>query len=301
MNEILKILNANYTIYFDKIELLREGASFSYAVWSGDTKYFLRQIRPEILQTAREAIDVHIYLQQSGFAVPPIIHSKDGYCFYGTIADKQNLYILYEFIEASEPENVDAQRVGELVAKMHNVMDSYPKPLVKRGKEWFVQKYLGFLSCRNHPMLAEYTCLGDALWDKVKLLPRSYCHGDLYKGNVMKSNGGELYVVDFDTSCEAFSIYDAVLYCHRIDYFEYSDAGWENSQAQLAAFVEGYSKHRAITQAELDACNIFAAIYHYQVQAAVVEIHGLECNDAYFEPQQMEWMSKWLAKSGVNI
>ena len=54
---------------------------------------------------------------------------------------------------------------------------------------------------------------GETLWDKVKNLPRGFCHGDMHCGNFYKTSAKKLYVLDFDTSCEGFSIYDLALIC----------------------------------------------------------------------------------------
>jgi hypothetical protein len=35
------------------------------------------------------------------------------------------------------------------------------------------------------------------------------------------------------------------------------------------------------------------AVYHFQVQATVIEINGLDCVDAAFLDRQYDWLCRW--------
>ena len=74
---ILSILNEYYPIHFDRNELMRDAGSVSYAVFSGNDKYFLRVIKPAFLDTAVIGVDVQVFLLSQGFPVPPVIFTED--------------------------------------------------------------------------------------------------------------------------------------------------------------------------------------------------------------------------------
>ena len=300
--EILSDLQQHYPVHCTEITFFRDGGSLSYTVHAEEKEYFLRVIRPELMDTALQSVDIQLYLDSRGFPTPSIILTKDGQPYVRKMADgKPHLYILYEHLgEGSEPGDEDAERVGSLIGKLHSIMADYPKPLKQRDKQFFIGRYLDILRAKNHPLLEAYTAYGIKLWEKVRDLPGGYCHCDLYPGNVFKATDGQLYVLDFDTSCNAFPMYDATLYCNKTDYFEYSDEGFERSVATLGHFLKGYQTQRTLSEEEIRAYFFFHCIYHYQLQATIVEIYGIDCNEADFEEKQMNWMLRFLEKARAS-
>ncbi len=69
-------------------------------------------------------------------------------------------------------------------------------------------RYIDILRRKQYPKVEEFLTYGNALWDKVRDLPCGYCHGDMYDGNIHKTPDGKFYMLDFDTSCEGFPMYD---------------------------------------------------------------------------------------------
>jgi len=112
--ELLKILNEHYPICFDKYEQLRDGGSTSYVVFSSDDKYFLRVVKPAFFDTAVKGVEIHVFLQNKGFPVPPVINTKSETTY---VKGQNEFYILYEFIEGSEsdPEQ-DAEAIGAMMS-----------------------------------------------------------------------------------------------------------------------------------------------------------------------------------------
>jgi len=221
---ILDILNERYPMRFDKCEKLRDGGSTSYAVFSADYKYFLRDIKSAFFDTAVKGADIQAYLQSKDFPVPPIIRTKDEALYVKT---ENRLYILYEFIEGveSNPEQ-GAEILGGLVGRLHCVMEDYPDELMKRDEHFFVGRYIDILKEKNYPKTDEFREYGENLWNKIKGLPRGYCHGDMYCGNIHKTPDDKHYVLDFDTSCEGFPLYDIALICNQTDYFSFDENGY---------------------------------------------------------------------------
>ena len=289
--EILNILNRHYSIAFDALEMLRDGGSAANAVFSGGDKYFLRVIKPAFFDTAAMGADVQVFLQGKGFPVPPIIFTKDNKPY---VRANDGLLILYEFIEGgeAEPEH-DAEAVSELVGRLHHEMKSYPGELIKRDKHFYIGKYIDILKEKQYPKVDEFQAYGNALWGKIKDLPRGFCHGDMYCGNVHKTPDGSFYVLDFDTSCEGFPMYDIALFCNKTDYFDYDERGYGQSKEVLSRFLPGYFRHDSLSQAEIDVFYDLLALYHFALQATIIEMHGLDCVDNAFLDNQLDWLYRW--------
>jgi Ser/Thr protein kinase RdoA (MazF antagonist) len=294
--DLLNILNEHYPMKFGKHKLLRDGGSTSYAVISGGDKYFLRVIKPAFLDTAINGVDIQVFLQNKGFSVPSIIFTKDALPYVKT---NNGLYILYEFIKGSEsnPRN-DAETIGELIGKLHYTMKDYPGELVKRDKHFYVGRYIDILKKKQYPKADEFLTYGDTLWEKVKDLPRGYCHGDMYRGNIHTTPDGKHYVLDFDTSCEGFPMYDPTLICNRTNYFDFDKRGYKKAKKILLRFLPGYLKYKYLSQAEIDAFFDLIALYHFALQATIIEMYGIDCVDNVFLDKQLDWLYRWREQCG---
>lgn len=299
--EILNLLNAHYPLRFDKHEQLRDGGSTSYAVYSGGDRYFLRVIKPAFFDTAAKGADIQAFLHDKGFPVPALIHTKsDSLC----VQTENALYLLYEFIEGveSDPEQ-DVEAIGVLIGKLHNVMKDYTGGLVKRDKHFFIGRYIDILRKRQYPKTDEFQAYGDAVWHKIKDLPHGFCHGDMYSGNIHKTPDGRLYLLDFDTSCEGFPMYDVTLICNRTHYFDFDESGYGESKEALSRFLPGYLKHNPLSEIEMNAFFDLIALYHFSLQATIIEMYGFDCVDNAFLDKQLDWLYRWReqCESGAGI
>lgn len=293
--EILSNLNNHYAMRFDGLTFVRDSGSVAYSVLSGDRKYFLRAVKPVFFDTAIKAADIHVFLQKQNFSVPSIIFTKDNVPYIR--AGEENggyLFILYEFIEGCEVDpQKDAEAIGSLLGQFHQTMRGYPGTLVKRDKHFYIGRYIDILHVKQYPKADEFVAYGDALWNRVKDLPRGYCHGDMYRGNIHKTPRGRLYILDFDTSCEGFPMYDPALICNMTHFFKYYQSGYQKSKQVLARFLPEYLKFSTLNQAEIDAFFDLLAVYHYQVQATVMEIFGYDIVDNRFFDKQLIWLYRW--------
>ena len=291
MDNLLTVLNDHYNLRFDRLELLRDMGSTSYAVFSGNDKYFLRITKPALLHTAISGADIQWFLQSQGFPVPPIVLSIHGVPY---VQMDRALLILYEFIEGedSNPQR-DAERIGTLVGKLHQVMATYPGALVKRDKAFYIGRYIDILRAKAYPKRDAYIAYGDALWNKVKHLPWGYCHGDMYDGNIRRATDSKLYIHDFDTSCHGIAMYDTTLICDVTEYFAFDEKNYARSNEVLARYLPHYRKHHALSQAEIDAFPALVAMQHFSTQATIMEIAGLDCLDETDMDNQLDWLHRW--------
>lgn len=301
-SEILDFLEENYPIAVRSVEFLRDSGSVAYTVYGEDEKYFLRITKPTYYETAMSSLDIHLHLQSKDCNVPKIIFSKNGNACvpFGKKVEK-SYAVLYEFLEGEEVNpKQDAEEIGRLLGKFHNVMAGYTGELQEPGKEFFVERYLDTLRKKNYKRVQEYVSCGNELWESLKDLPRAYCHGDMYCGNIHKTADGNLYLLDFDTSCRGFSMYDLVLIANRTDYFEYKEDGYRNTKEVFLRVLSEYRKIREVTEAEIGAFYKLMALYHFSLQATIVEIFGLDCIDEAFIDRQLDWLYRWKEECKQN-
>ncbi|MCL2709226.1 MAG: phosphotransferase, partial [Defluviitaleaceae bacterium] len=288
---LLRALRENYPVAFDKIEMFRDGGSVSYAVYSRGERYFLRMVKPAFRANAVTGVEIQSFLSERGFPVPPVVPAFDGRPFAEA---RGELFMLYGFIEGceSDPER-DAEKIGALIGRLHLEMRNYAGDLIMRDKQYYVGRYVDILQSKDYPRSGEFAAYGEALWDRLKGLRQGYNHGDLYRGNIHADSSGRLFLLDFDTSCMGFPMYDSALICNMTDYFELSAGGFDKSKAVLARFLPEYLKYCPLSENEIDSFGDLIALYHFALQATIIELHGPDCVDSAFFDRQLEWLTKW--------
>lgn len=296
-HDILYELNLRYPVKFHRVEFLREGGCVSYIVYAGEAKFLLKIVSNAFADTAKQSADILLYLAKYDFPAPKLVLTIDGMHYLEAGAsDGGNMYIMFEYIDGREPElGEKVEQIGELVGRLHNIMEGYNGKLAVRDKHFFIDRYIDILRLKKYPecKLAEFIEYGDMLWNKVKDLPRGFCHGDLHRGNLIYTPSDELYLLDFDTSCNSFPVYDIMVMCDATDYFNYKLDGYDKAAQIFERFLSGYTKYRTLTSAELIAFYDLIAVRHYHLQATIIEIYGLDCVDEAFIDRQLDWLRKW--------
>jgi Ser/Thr protein kinase RdoA (MazF antagonist) len=293
---MIDLINKNYPIHFDSIEFFRDGGSTSYTLFAGLKKYFLRVIKPTFFDTVIKAVDVQLFLQSRNFLVPSVVLTQDGLPYIKT---DDGLFILYDFIEGdgAEPEN-DAETAGALAGQLHNIMKEYQGGLIHLDKHFYIGRYIDILRAKQYAKVDEFVRYSDELWEKVKDLDYGYCHGDMHSGNMQKTSDGKIYLLDFDTSCYGFPMYDITLFCNQTNYFEYDEQGYEKSRIMLNRFLPEYGKYNTVSQNEIDAYYDLIAMYHFTLQATMIELYGLDCVDSKWLNNQLDWLYRWREQCG---
>ena len=288
------ILALNYGIESPSLEFLREGGATTYIV-NGRSEYLLKVIGSAFSDTARQSASIMRYLEENGFPVPKTILTNSGEPFFETEIDGEHkLIVLMEFIAGDEPElETCPTEAGAMVGRFHQLMEKYPAELVLHGKEFFIDRYIGFLRKKNYPRIKEYEELGEHLWDKVKDLPQGNCHGDLHRGNLLQNADGKIYLVDFDTACCAPLMFDVMVMCDMTDYFNLKQEDIELTKEVYRKFLSGYSDQYTLSHEEILSFPYWVAIRHFQLQATILEIYGVDCIDEGFIDRQLNWLNKW--------
>ncbi len=296
--DLLNELNNQFNIKFNDIKYIRTGGSNSYEVNSGKDRYFLRVVSEAFKDTIEDSINVNRFLMHKKFNVPNIIlnmqNEPSGIIEF---EHKKYTYILYEFINGREPEKGESlKEIGELTGRLHVTMSDYTGHLSIRKKQFFILRYLDILKRKgySHNNYIKYKEYGDLLWNRVAKLTSAYVHGDLHRGNLLKSTDGKIYVIDFDSSSIAPVVFDIMVMCDMTDYFEFNKQGLLSSINALHEFLAGYRNVCAILDNEVETFLDWIAIRHFQLQATIVEIHGADCIDEQFIDKQLDWLQQWL-------
>jgi Ser/Thr protein kinase RdoA (MazF antagonist) len=117
--DIVTILNERYGLTAESHGLIRDSGSRAYDISCGGERYFLRIVKPPFYATAVQGADIHAYLYDKGFPVPPIVRTRDGAVGHTlTGSDGPHLFILYRYIEGTEAGRVKyAEEMGALVGR----------------------------------------------------------------------------------------------------------------------------------------------------------------------------------------
>ena len=219
--KLIQLLQTQYGLKNISLEFLREGGCKTYIVNCGK-KYLLKVIGKAFKDTAKQSVMITRYLEEKGFPVPKIILTKNGEAFVEVSDAEPCLVLLQEFIYGKEPDlekAETAEKTGALVGKLHSLMEHCPVQPVFRDKDFFIGRYIDFLRKKSYPRIADYEKLGERLWKKVEKLPYGICHGDLHRGNLLQTKNGQIYLLDFDTVCQAPLMFDVMVMCDMTNYF----------------------------------------------------------------------------------
>ena len=306
IKHIQNLIKNNYDITIQNVEVFRKSlnGNGTYTVYGADKKYFFKVINNLAsfeMETALNSIGIQLHLLQSNAPAIPIIYTKNGSAsLYEEKQGAKHMYVMYEFVEGVEPQNL--QKAGETLAKVRNAMTNFTGRMIERDKHYFIDRYVGLMHKHNYPKAELFAQYGNELWEKIKHLPRGYCHCDLYCGNMLEARNGEIYIVDFDTSCYGFPVYDIALFCNGTNYFNYDDKGYEKTKIRLEEFLQGYVRYNHLSAGEISSVYHMLGVYHFQLCAQQIESEGYHSdtedngymsNTLIFWERQYDWLLRW--------
>ena len=294
--QLLNLLRKSYDIGAVSLEFLRDAGGTTYTVEGAEGRYLLKVIGGAFEGTASQSVPIMRYLEQQGFPVPETTLTKEGQSVLEAELDGQRTQlILQTFIDGEEPNRkLRAEEVGALVGRLHALLNEYPGELGSQDYAFFIGRYLELLRKKGYPRLGAYTALGKKLWERVKDLPIGNCHGDLHRGNLLEARDGTIYLLDFDTVCRAPIMFDVMVMCDMTDYFHLKPEDIQTTRDVYERFLTGYTEYRPLNQAERRSFYDWVAIRHFQLQATIVEIYGIDCIDESFIDMQLAWLESWL-------
>lgn len=118
---------------------------------------------------------------------------------------------------------------------------------------------------------------------------------DLHRGNLLETADGKIYLLDFDTICIAPRMFDVMVMCDMTDYFNLQPDDIKITGEVYEKFLAGYTRHMELTEWERASFCDWVVIRHFQLQATIVEIFGIDCIDNDFIDNQLQWLQSWIA------
>ena len=330
---LLAAINDRYRINATKLYLYRDMIGSVYFLESDHHKYVFKLFRREATDQALQSLEIISYLHSFDYPVVPIVPMADSggsdwsdgsnalsaagvsraasapnaagapgaLHIMLDMPEGQRAGVLYEFVEGSVPvfATDDITVVGRQIGRLHNIMADYRQPLIKRGKSFYIDRYINLMreydySAAKTDALAAY---GDKLWRSMEQLPGGFCHGDLHSGNMIKTGDEQFVLFDFDVACHAYPVIDATTVSDKTNFNRLDDSAYDNTRRMFERFYQGYSRERTLSDREIAAIFDFIAIRHYELNATITEyrmpLRGASWKlDASFD-EQYEWLMRW--------
>jgi Ser/Thr protein kinase RdoA (MazF antagonist) len=303
-----EILNTRYPVHVDRLHLHRdmigyvyiaEGAATCAATCAGspEKKYVLKLYRAFDTQNALRSIGILQYLRQQGYPVVSIVPTRagDSHVLIDT-PQGPSVAILFDYLDGAEPDlKTEMVDLARQVGRMHTVMETYPRPLPRRGKDFFVDRYIGILQELAYPpgRIADLAAYGSQCWARLERLPVGFCHGDLHTGNMRQSAPGRYVLFDFDIASRTHALIDIATLCDASDFNRFDPAAYDRTRQVFEQFYQGYSQERAISAMEIAAIFDFIPIRHYEIIATITQCQGLEELSRAFLDEQYDWLMRW--------
>jgi len=245
-----------------------------------------RPCNPEILQ----------YLNAHSYPAVPIIPTEEGQSHINLSGpDGESIGVLFPYIQGTES-NLDTEitTIGRQTALLHSLMEQYPKPLVRHGKEFFIDRYIHILEQLHYPpaKVKELADYGSELWSRIEKLPPGFCHGDLHSGNMLQT-AKEYILFDFDVASDAYPVVDVASLSNKAHFNRLTESAWDDTMRMFERFYLGYSRIRSLSDPEIAAVYDFIPVRHYELIATITECQGLDSLSVPFLDQQFAWLMQW--------
>lgn len=294
---IFKILNDTYPLGLKRLSLHREMIGYVYIAEAGSARYVLKIYRAINTAQAMQSIEVIQYLARNGYPVVSIVPTAQGdSCFTIQLVEGACVGILYDYIAGNEPQvETDIEEIGRQAARLHALMASYPGELVRHGKAFYVDRFIGLLREMRYPdgRTGELAAYGEEAWSRMDSLSAGFCHGDAHTGNMIKTADSRIVLFDFDAASIASPVIDVATLCDRSDFNRYDENAYDSTASMFERFYRGYVTERPLSRVEVAAVFDFVAIRHYELIATIVASQGQSCIDEAFLDEQYHWLMDW--------
>ncbi|WP_438496895.1 phosphotransferase enzyme family protein [Paenibacillus sp. IHBB 3054] len=296
-DRLIHELNRSYQIQIEHIELHRDLIGKVYFVQTAEKKYMFKIYRSFKSEDALQSVGILDYLKANSYPAVSVVRtarndshiilSGDEGCCTG---------ILYDYIEGAVPDGkLEAESIGKQIGELHNLMESYPHKLIHRTKTDYIDDYLTIMRQMDFApaKILELQQYGDELWERITKLPKSFCHGDLHTGNMIRNQSGEYVLFDFDDASGDYPGMDAAYMSDDTHFNQFHELMYDHTLALYERFYSGYSKVRTLSSSEFHAIFDFIAVRHFQIVSRIVRCQGLQSICIEFCEEQHDWLMRW--------
>ena len=226
--------------------------------------------------------------------------------------------VLFEAITGDQPQETNlahSRAFGQLAGRLHRCADqcaerrsSEGRPYSRRhlDEKYLIEEPLTIIESyfQHRPGDLEYLrgLAGELIAELRSLLPKAgpeygMCHGDLHTGNARFDRQGRLTLFDLDSCGYGWRAIDIGVYHVSYDWMSLSARTVREKDRFWAAFLEGYSTQRPLSDNELVVAQLCLPIRHLELMGLTMRywspqigIHWI--NDEYLD-SHLNWFKAW--------
>jgi|GEM_PF-6904161 len=290
-----------YNLDLGDFVLFHNTIGAAYLAESAMGKLVFKLSKQNMFDEGQRAAQICDYLRRDGLFVPEIIPTASG----GLIAEIDfpegiRCGQLFRHIDGEKPKKEDFAAIGALLGHFHNAMQNYPGDIpLKFDYNSVVNDLSEVLQCIDKNMADDFVCAAKYLWEKLENAPLGIIHGDFGEHNIIKTQSGNLALIDFDAVCRMPAIIDILIMCNRNA--ELGRADIEKMHGNINDLMAGY---RAVYEDfVIDTDNLlrWLALRHFKRLAdSILGVRDADPARAkMFLAMVHEWLIEWKKMEGI--
>ncbi|MFM9328565.1 phosphotransferase [Paenibacillus mesotrionivorans] len=294
MENLIKHMNKTYALDIGQMELHRELIGQVYILQSGQQQYVLKLLPPHKTADALHALNILDFLFQQEYPVVSVVRTREQMS-HTLLPGDGRVAALFHYVEGADADgSLEAEAIGEQTARLHKLMERYPGTLLLRTKAEYIDDFISIMKQKDCEASAinDLVHYGNELWSRITLLPKSFCHGDLHTGNMIKQDGNYI-LLDFDDASGDYPSMDAAYLSDVTHFNQFHASLYDATMRQFERFYKGYSRVRILSDGECSAVSDWIAVRHYQITARIVGCQGLGSVSLRFFEEQHRWLMEW--------
>lgn len=302
-------MNKIYGISVDTFELISDYCASVYKLSAAGKKYIFKLHRTFDTEIALQSASIMDYLSTQSFPVVPVVRTKEGRLTHRVVFPQGNRTgMLLDFIDGKKGWDFEfedyAVKIGEIMGRMHGLMEKCSIPIIEYGFEHYVGRYIDIMREFSYSpsRIEELYEFGKKLWENVAKSKRGFCHGDLNVSNFIVTPNGEYYIFDFDCggiSCRIKDIY--CICCMTETVFDFNIDNIMNYveiDDKISLIRQGYEKQQVLNEYDIKSIYSFVGIGCYwsagqsNKYRSLLEGNRQWMNEQYFD-KRYNWLMTW--------
>jgi Ser/Thr protein kinase RdoA (MazF antagonist) len=289
-------------------EFYRKGICDTYRIKAADDIYYLkvylygRRTRLDVTEEVR----LLNYCIKNGVSVVKPVMKKDGeYVSSLKMPEGMRYAVLFEEAEGVGEENNPARTkaLGEMFGGFHMCADKMRGEYKRKHLDMkhLIDDNLDAISSLMKHRARDYAIIegiGNYCKKQVLKLPLTkpeygICHGDMFGGDVRYKPDNTPVIFDFDSSGYGWRAWDIGVYLTTPDWMDTSSKVEKLRQKKMSFFLEGYSKHRVLSDDELSVVQVTPPIHHIFLMGHVLRYNTLYEGNYWANDGFIDWHMKW--------
>ena len=296
-DSLINDINRLYQVSINRIELYRDMIGRVYFLHSKDKRYVFKVYRSFKTEDAIQTVCILDYLKANSYPAVSVVRTAQNESnIFLDFLDSRCAGILFEYVDGTTPEvKLDAESIGKQIGELHRLMENYPGKLINKTKIDYIDDYISIMKEKNFDFekILDLEQYGNDLWERINKLPKSFCHGDLHTGNMIKNQTGEYVIFDFDDASGDYPSMDVAYMSDDTNFNKFQESMYSKSIRLFERFYSGYSKTRILSDRECNSIFDFIAVRHFQIISRIVRCQGLQNLDENDWREQYDWLMKW--------